>query len=107
MTGAAQFAHGLAADLSHRFMPDLALQVALQITLYAGGLLERVAGFQQQTGLMAQGLQRGLDAGKVPAPRPPPSPTPSHTRTEIGPSAVRRRRMRAVVELCGAVGTWA
>lgn len=91
-------------------MPGLAPQVALQVTLYAGGFLERVAGFQQQTGLMAQGLQRGLDAGKVPAPTSPPSQPPSGTRAVIGPSAVcrQRRRMRAVVlELCGAVGAWA
>lgn len=35
------------------------------LDLYPEGLMDRVTGFQQQIGLFAQGLQRGLDAGKV------------------------------------------
>lgn len=41
------------------------MDAASFLKLHEGGLLDRLTGFQQQTGLMAQGLQRGLDAGKV------------------------------------------
>lgn len=52
------------------------------LNLYSGSRMDRITGFQQQIGLFAQGLQRGLDAGKV-VPYKTPSPA---LVSALGPS---------------------